>query len=69
MGKPASLLRFQSRVPDAPSNPRDRDDPAINAHLEPYIQAFMGTEQEFSPEWEALGIESLLNAKSSEKSK
>jgi len=44
-----------------------RDDPETRAHLEAYMQAFLGTEGEIIPEFEEAGIECWLNAERADK--
>ena len=62
MGNPASLRRSQRPVSDEPSKPLDRDDPAIKARIELYIQAFLGTEQESDPELQRASIAAWLKS-------
>jgi hypothetical protein len=40
-----------------------RDDPETRAHLEAYIQAFLGTEAEYIREFEEVGVECWPNEK------
>ena len=44
-----------------------RDDPEIRAHLEAYIQAFLGTEAEYIREFEEVGVECWPNEKPTDK--
>jgi hypothetical protein len=64
MGNPLSWWRRGDRegAPLAEGRPdHTKDDAAIRAHLEAYMQAFLGTEGEFVQEFEAAGVECWLN--------
>ena len=57
MSNPGSLRRRGSAEAENRSQRRTRNDAETRAHLEAYMQAFLGTEDECIQEFEAIGIE------------
>jgi len=66
MGKFAFTWRSHRSAETPSPKAYNRDDPAIKAHLEAYIAAFIGTEQEFMKEFEEASIEDWRKRERSE---
>jgi hypothetical protein len=60
----ASLPKIVSAEAETRRSRSTRDDAATRAHLEAYMQAFLGTANELVPGIEEAAIEGLLNKES-----